>query len=278
VGWLASRRAGELDVDATGVTVQSGAKHFFYDWADVEKIDKTKGGVRLTLHGRSSDQNAYNVISARFVGNTSDLHSLLLDGLARFGPGRSGGGESRAPGDNLQAAKRSSLATTFGVIGAIFGGVFLLIVAFAVSGCVKTLSLQKHGRATEADVVRIYTTTCGKTGCSENVEYAYKSDSDGQVYHGYSYIANNRNRYDPDLQYAQTRHTVPVVYNIERPETSSLNFHNRIFKQDAVKVAFTFIGVIGAIEASVMAIFAALLLPALMRGVTAKPSIKLNSI
>jgi hypothetical protein len=276
--WLASRRAGELNVAAKGVTVRSGATTYFYDWADVDKIDQTKGGVRLSLHGRTNDQNAYNVISARFVGKVSDLYDLMSDGLARFGAERPGGGQSHAPGDDLRRASRSSLGWIFGVIGALFGGVFLLIVVSAASGCIKTVALQKHGRATDARVVRVYTDSCGKNGCSENVEYTYNPQPDGPIYHGYSYIANSRSRYDPDLLFAETRHTVPIVYNTEKPGISSLNFRNRIFTQDAVKTAFTMVGVMAGIEAFVLAIFAACLAPVLMKASSAKPFISLTSI
>jgi hypothetical protein len=268
--WLASRRSGELDVDATGVTVRTGPRSWFYDWADVEQIDQVKGAVRISLRGRSKEENAYNLVSARFVGSESKLRALISDGLARFGPDRPRPGKSQAPGDDLRRATLRSVGSLLGVFGLIFGGLFVIMTGWATTDALKTLDLQKYGSRTEASVVRIYTSACGRGSCSRNVEYVFTPRQDGKSYRGDNYIASSRSKTDPDLLYAETRRTVPIAYDVRNPSVSSLNFGDRVFLRKPFQNLSTFASVMFGIMLLVFTILILCMIPSLIKALTFK--------
>ena len=67
------------------------------------------------------------------------------------------------------------------------------------------------------------------------------------------------------LGYARTNGTVPIVYDVNRPATSGLNFRNRVFAKNPVSSMFDFLGIFGGIEALIMALFLASLLPTILK-------------
>ena len=271
VFYLLSRNPGELEISAQGVriaTKKSGS--WFYNWGDIESVAETPQGVRLLLKGRSDEQNLYNLIPSGFGLKPPELSSIVTDGIKRFGAtGWQSSTKTVSPGDDLQGTRIRSVKQTLWVFGLIFGGLFVVIVVWQVLDCLKGLDLQKNGRSTEARVIRTYTAGCGKRSCSINVEYAFTPEpapGDPRIeYRGYEHIADSRRPNDPDLRYARTNGTVPIVYDVNRPATSGLNFRNRVFANNPVTTMFDVIGIIGGIEALILAIFLAGLLPTILK-------------
>jgi hypothetical protein len=271
VFYLLSRNPGELEISSQGVgvaTKKSG--RWFYNWGDIESVVETPKGVRLLLKGRSDAQNLYNLIPSGFGLKPPELSSIITEGISRYGAAGSHSSiKTVSPGDDLQVTRIRSIKQTVSVFGFIFGGLFAAMVIWQALECMKTLDLQKNGRSTEARVIRTYTAGCGKRSCSINVEYAFTPEpapGDPRIeYRGYEYIADSRRPNDPDLGYARTNGTVPIVYDVNRPATSGLNFRNRVFAKNPVSSMFDFLGIFGGIEALIMALFLASLLPTILK-------------
>ena len=86
-----------------------------------------------------------------------------------------------------------------------------------------------------------------------------------KAYRGYEYITSGDRPNDPDLIYAKTYGTVPIVYDAKNPTVSGLNFRNRVFEKNPVRLMFQLIGIFAVIEALVMAFFLAALTPAILK-------------
>ena len=260
---LLTRRRGQLILDAGGVDVQTGAKHWVYDWADVEHLDEVKGGVKVSLFGRTAEQNQYNVISARFLGSAGELRQLLSEGQARYANGRRSDGRTVAPGDDLRRARLTGASLALAVVAAPMVLVLVPTVIWAARDCAKTLDLQKYGIRTEATVTRIYTDGCGRSGCSLDAQFSFVAN--GRTVSGHGYLASDRNLDDADLIYAKTRGTVPVAYDVRRPAVVGLNFRDWVFRKNAYGLMWQLVGIIGAITGSITLLMSLAVLPTFFR-------------
>jgi hypothetical protein len=266
--YLLGRNRGELDISAQGIRVATKSGRWSYAWADIEDVEATQQGAKLLLKGRSDEQNGYNIIPSGFGLKPPELCSIVRKGISRFGAAGPSM-KTSAPADDLQSTRAGSIKQSLKVFGLILGGVFTAIVVWQALDCMKSLELQKSGRATEASVIRIYTSSCGKSGCSLNVEYSFTPLSAQGVaqivYRGYEYIGSSRQPNDPNLIYARTNRTVPIVYDVDNPETSKLNFGNRVFAKDPVAEMLTFVGIFGGILGLGALIFLGCMTPAILR-------------
>jgi hypothetical protein len=255
--YLLGRTRDKLAITPQGVGVVNLFGRWFYGWTDIERVIEYKAGVRVFLKGRSDEQNGFNFIPS-FGLDPSQLQEMLADGIARYGNGSNAQTKTVAPGDDLNAARKRRTAILVSLCLLIFGTPLAIMVVPALFDCLKGLELQKNGRATQAVVVRIYTSVCGRSSCSENVEYAFKlQPSSGALpkeYRGYQFIGTDRYPHDPDMIYAKTNRTVPIVYDVNWPEISSLNFRNRVFTQNPLTVLFRSLAVFGGIWAAVIAL------------------------
>ncbi|HWY66178.1 MAG TPA: hypothetical protein VNX61_13275 [Rhizomicrobium sp.] len=256
LAYLVSLKRGKLEITTQGIGVVDWFGRWFYDWTDIERVVEIKAGVRVFLKGRSDEQNGFNYIQS-FGFDPSQLSSIIADGIARFGAGSHSPVKTVAPGDDLKAARarRTKIAVCLGLL--ILGTPLALMTVPEVLGCLKGIDLQKHGKAARAAVIRIYTAGCGKTGgCSENVEYAFTpeptSGGPRKEYRGYEYIGSSRSPHDPDMLYAKTYRTVPIVYDATWPEISSLNFRNRVFAQNPVTEMLRMLGIFGGLWAVIV--------------------------
>lgn len=268
--YLLGRNRGELEIDDHGVRIASRQGRWFYDWADIERVAEAPSGVKLLLKGRSDDQNAYNLIPSRFGLTPTQLYSAITEGVERYGGGRpSPSGRTVSPADDLRRARMRTVRQVLVFFGAIFGGLFAALVVWQALECLKALDLQKHGRATEASVVRIYTAGCGRSGCNLNVEYSFTPEpapgTAAKAYRGYKYIASDDHRDDPDLVYAKTNGTVPIVYDTNNPAVSDLNFNNRVFAKNPILLMLMIVGVLAGSEGVVLALILAGLTPTLLK-------------
>jgi hypothetical protein len=268
--YLLGRNPGELEISAQGIRVATAKSgRWFYAWGDIESADATSGSVKLLLKGRSDEQNRYNIIPRRFGLKPSELSSIITDGIARFGDANWSSQKTVAPGDDLPAALMRSVKQMLRIYGFILGVFFAVIVVWQALDCMKRLDLQKNGRAIVANVIRIYTSGCGKRGCSLDVEYAFTPEPTAgnarMEYRGYEYIGSSRSPDAPNLIYAKTYRAVPIVYDVNRPTTSSLNFRNRIFEQDPVSAMFKLLGIFAGVLGVVAIIFLATLVPTILK-------------
>jgi hypothetical protein len=266
---LATRRRGELTLDADGVDVQAGAQRSFYAWADIEHLDELKGGVKVSLHGRTAEQNQYNIINARFMPSAGALRQLLSDGQAHYARERRSSRRTVAPGDDLRQASLRGAALALGVIAAPMLLVVGPTATWAVLDCMKTLDLQKFGVRTEATVTRIYTDGCGRRSCSIDAQFTFPVA--GQTFSGHGYLASDRDPTDPDLVYAKRHGSVPIAYDARRPRVVGLNFGDRIFHEDAVHGMWSLIGIVGAITGSLTLCLSLCILPSLLRAFRRPP-------
>jgi predicted RNA-binding Zn-ribbon protein involved in translation (DUF1610 family)/uncharacterized membrane protein len=96
--------------------------------------------------------------------------------------------------------------------------------------------IQLNGQRAMANVVRVYTGSCGKHSCSINVEYTFTptSDTEGasEPLHGYSQIGTTNRPNDPDVVYARTHQYIPIAYEVDDPQVSALNFNDDVFRLD----------------------------------------------
>ncbi len=260
---LATRRRGQLTLDTAGVDVQIGAKGWFYDWADIEHLDEVKGGVKISLHGRTAEQNQYNIINARFTGDAGELRQLLSEGQTRFAPGRRSSGRTVAPGDDLRRARLQGGSLALAIVAAPMVLVLVPVAIWAARDCAKTLDLQTHGMRTEATVTRIYTDGCGRSSCSIYAQFNFLAD--GRTFDGHGYLASDRNPDDPDLIYVKTRGTVPVAYDVRRPVVVDLNFRDWVFRRNAYALMWQMIGLIGVIMGGITLLMSLAVLPTLLR-------------
>jgi hypothetical protein len=131
---------------------------------------------------------------------------------------------------------RASVGLVIAVVGIICGAVFSIIIFTVISGYRTDVAIQRNGQRVMADVVRIYDGGCGKRGCSINVEYRFTPQNvghgSGNQVHGYGYLGNSRNQSNPELDFAQSNHVVPVAYDVTNPSVSELNFDDWVFKVD----------------------------------------------
>lgn len=130
------------------------------------------------------------------------------------------------------------------VLIAIIGAI---LFSFSAIGLVwsdhDAIGISQHGQRVEAQVIDIYTETCRKRSCGIEVKYAFKplpgriGPSIQETGHGY--IGDSRYPDSHDITYAKTNHTVPIAYDSFDPKISALNFRDRIFRTDYVKLEET---------------------------------------
>jgi hypothetical protein len=98
------------------------------------------------------------------------------------------------------------------------------------------VKIQRNGQRAMAEVVSIYTGSCGKRSCSVNVKYAFMPTSEAigasQPVYGYADLTTSDHPNDPALVYARTNHRVPIAYEVGHPQVSALNFNDNIFSLD----------------------------------------------
>jgi len=144
---------------------------------------------------------------------------------------------TRRLGANIDPANPSTRFAFLVKFFALFCSVFFVLSIFWLRGKEHTeIKIQTNGQRVMADVVRIYTGSCGKRSCSIDVEYAFSpvpGTGDGsQLVHGYASLGSSNHPNDPDLIYARTYQRVPVAYEVGHPEVSALNFNDYIFSVD----------------------------------------------
>ncbi|GLQ47809.1 hypothetical protein GCM10007862_28600 [Dyella lipolytica] len=120
---------------------------------------------------------------------------------------------------------------------ALFCTVFFVLMAIWLRNQERTeVKIQLNGQRAMADVVRIYTGSCGKRSCSINVEYAFTPTSEtsgvSQPIHGYAQLGTSNRPNDPDVVYAKTNQHVPIAYEVDHPQVSALNFNDDVFRID----------------------------------------------
>lgn len=250
--YLSSRTPAKLDISSAGILVSMRGKAWFYNWADIDSVSERKAGVQLDLKGRSGAQNAYNLISSRFGLSPSDLSSLIMAGMHRYGSAQfSRSAPTLAPGDDLGAAQKRAFALVMRNFSVMFGALFLFVAVQLGWQSLHDIELQKAGQRSVARVIRIYTGTCGKRGCNTDVEYAFTVPSVSGVreYRGYKTIRFNGRTNDSNLVYAKANGSVPIVYDPDDPANSALNFDDRVFRASPVSGSLTVLGILAAIIA-----------------------------
>jgi hypothetical protein len=263
--YATTRSSGVLNVDSAGIDVRIGKKHYFYNWIDIEHFDQVKSGVRISLRGRSVEQNQYNIVPARFAGSPGELRQLLSSAQVRLGAGPPKGPATIAPGDNLRRARIRSSLYTLMLVTAPLLAIFTAVLIWQASDCLKALDLQKRGQRTQAAVTRIYTSGCGRSGCMLDAEFSYVSVKDGRRYIGRGYLANARHHDDANLAYVRSYGAAPIVYDPARPHVVELNFNDQVFRKDPTKVFLSMIGLVGGICGFLTMVFAASLLPVIVQ-------------
>jgi hypothetical protein len=138
---------------------------------------------------------------------------------------------------NVDMNSPSSRFAFFGKFLALFCTVFFaLLIMWARNEEHTEVKIQANGQRVMADVVRIYTGSCGKRSCSINVEYAFTPSSEtgagSQAIHGYAQLGTSDRSNAPNLVYARTNQHVPVAYEVDHPQVSALNFNDDVFRID----------------------------------------------
>lgn len=238
------RATGQLDIDSGGVRVAFRRDRYLYAWRDIADVVPVSGGVRVELRGRTEAQNSLNVISKRFGIAPERLAAVLREGVSRWG--ESGVAEpSKAPGDSPADPSAKAIRLICLVVAGGMALIFAGIVVWQVSEYFKTVRLQKVGERAQAAVVRIYQDGCSRSGCSINVQYRFQFG--GKPYDGFAYLTSDSNLDDPDYQYAEREHVVPIAFDPADPTRSDLNFSDWVFRKDPLKMLATMVGLIGGI-------------------------------
>jgi len=82
---LFGRNSATLDIDQSGIKLETRKLRYFYNWENISHISAIPGAVRIDVKGHSETQNRLNLISARFGIDPEDLAAALRDGLAQWG-------------------------------------------------------------------------------------------------------------------------------------------------------------------------------------------------
>jgi len=118
--------------------------------------------------------------------------------------------------------------------GLIFAVLFLGLTISTHNEVHTAIRIQRNGQRTTANVVRIYTGSCGRRSCSINVEYTFTPSTETSVtskpIHGYADLGDRSDA--PHVIYARTNKQVPIAYEVDHPEVSALNFDDDIFRLD----------------------------------------------
>jgi len=256
------RNPSQLTIDHAGVTLLSGKTRSIVAWPDIARVTPTNGQVRIEIKGRPEEEGV--LISDGFGLKANQLTTVIRDGVARWGAAPSGdafasprsvspegGGKAAA----LAGMRRATLLMGFMALAMIIGMTIWQIADYA-----KSVQLEKHGVRTNAEVVRIYTADCSRDSCSLNVEYTYTTPS-VKTLHGFGYLAREENSHDPDYLYAKSHRTIPIVFDANHPETSALNFNDRVFRPVSLVSRLEFIVMILGL---LLAGFGAVLVPLLI--------------
>jgi hypothetical protein len=277
MGFLAAvgQRRGSLTIDSSGIDVWYGKTHSFYAWGDIVGLDVVRAGVQVSLKGRSNDQNQYNLIVAGFAKNATDLRRLLNEGREKYGQDGPSG-RSIAVGDDLRAARMKTLRL---MAAALIGLPVLFLIGFLVwqaSDAMKIADLQKYGRRADAAVLKVFTADCGRHGCSTDVQFRYTPNGSNRVFTGIQYLASDRDSDDPDLVYARSHNTVPIVYDSRNPSSVALNFDDRVFGNHSGRF-MTMLAVMGGVTLIFMVIFGIVLAPMAIRALRTPQASPQNS-
>jgi TRAP-type C4-dicarboxylate transport system permease small subunit len=222
----------QSDQPALGETMSDGR-------APPDRVSKplTKGGLIFGLL-----VSAFFIWGIPILSNPSSASDVLMHGnlgfvaialIAIMGlifvSGRLSAGVDR----NNPMSKFAFLAKVLGMICAVF---FILLAIWLRNQERTEDKIQLNGQRVMADVVRIYTGSCGRHSCSIDVEYAYTPtvDANGmsQRLHGYAQLGTNSHPDDLNVAYARANQRVPIAYNIDHPEVSALNFNDDVFLVD----------------------------------------------
>jgi hypothetical protein len=191
------------------------------------------------------------------LGNPSSASTVLLHGeagflcvslLVLFGLAAVGRHLSAGVDVNDPRARFALLAKFFALT---FTVIFVVIAIWLRNQEHIEVKIQLNGQRAMADVVRIYTGSCGKRSCSIDVEYAYtpanEVDGASQPLHGYAQLGTSSRPNDPDIIYARTNRRVPIAYEVDRPEVSALNFNDDVFRLDHGKRYLSTVTLLGKI-------------------------------
>jgi hypothetical protein len=130
---------------------------------------------------------------------------------------------------------RKSMFVLYAAFPGLVLAVLFLGLTFLTHNEVHTaIRIQRNGQRTTANVVRIFTGSCGRRSCSINVEYTFtpstETNAASQPIHGYADLGDRSD--DPRVIYARTNKQVPIAYEVDHPEVSALNFDDEVFRLD----------------------------------------------
>lgn len=158
---------------------------------------------------------------------------------------------ARRLGANVDPNSPSSRFAFLAKFFALFCSVFFILSAIWLRSQEHAeIKIQTNGQRVMADVVRIYTGSCGKHSCSINVEYTFTPTSGtggSQLIHGYADLGTSNRPNDPNLVYARTNQRVPIAYEVDHPQVSALNFNDDVFRLDHSESYHRTVGLTGAI-------------------------------
>ena len=122
---------------------------------------------------------------------------------------------------------------------------FMSVIILPIAGMImvhgtreyhRLLTIQQHGRRTEASVDLIYRHCSGRSPCSLRVQYHYQPLAQGRTTQLIGDARLGRDRPDdPHVAYARTTGHVPIGYDLRNPYDSALNFDDSVFTKDQAR-------------------------------------------
>lgn len=222
------RNPTQLTIDQSGVGYVSRRLRYLIAWADITGVTTLNKASRIEVKGAAAGEGV--LLPGTLGGDSKRLSALLQEGLARWGAGGavSVTSHSEVSGDvgNVAAIKlMRQMLLGFTALG---GAIIVGLGVFAVSHALRDQYLHDHGVRADAEVVRIYNSSCDRHGCAKRVYYAYRS-TDGRTFHGDQYLTTDRHLDDPDYNYVKSHPTIPVAFDPAKPSVSELNIQDSVF-------------------------------------------------
>jgi len=109
--------------------------------------------------------------------------------------------------------------------------VIVIIIGFTYSDHRLAVNLSAHGVPAQARLVRSFTNSCGKTGCTIGIEYEFFPRGSRFATRGISNEGKANGNSNGEYNYIVTTGTVPILYDPTDPSRSMVYWHDNIRRQ-----------------------------------------------
>lgn len=247
--FLLSAESYKVIADTSGITFRSRNGIFFYAWSDIQNCRLLKNGLNFEMRGQTKEQNKLNAIPAPTRLQAEQLELLARERVTELSGSEDQSHHSFTPG--MIARKlyvRQCKTMAFFLFFSLFG-LYVLLLANIGLGDLDQLILSQRGIHTQGQVLHAFVGDCGRTHCTNKIEYRFKSALNDREETGYGTVPQEAH----SLEAGQS---VEVIYDPQSPSRSRAVFGGD-FRPPSLQAFLWLAGIVFVIFAGVSLILVA---------------------